>query len=305
MNPIRAVKTLILSFLLLIPTVSMHSADVPIGHRVLCTDYKANRVAIVSAKGDIEWEFPAKTPQDCWLLPNGNVLFSQITGAAEVTMDKNVVWEYKAPAKALVHSCQPLPDGNVLVAECVTGRIVIVGRDGEVVKEMLVKSSPKLVSHQFRGARRASDGHYWVCLMDEKKVVELDADGVQLREVPFDGHPGKVVKLPNGHLIVSLWDKTSIVELDENLKTVWQIAENEIPGNPLRIPMGIHRLSNGNTVIGNYLGHGFEGSQPMAFEVTHDKKNVWEFADHARFKTVCQIQVLDVPANATKGEVLR
>jgi len=144
-----------------------------------------------------------------------------------------------------------------------------------------------------------------VCLMDEKKVVELDAEGAQLREVAFGGHPGEVVKLPNGHLIVSLWDKTSIVELDENLKTVWQIAENEIPGNPLRIPMGIHRLPNGNTVIGNYLGHGFEGKQPMVFEVTRDKKVVWEFADHARFKTVCQMQVLDVPADATKGEVLR
>ena len=104
---------------------------------------------------------------------------------------------------------------------------------------------------------------------------------------------------------MSLWDKTSIVELDENLKTVWQIAENEIPGNPLRIPMGIHRLPNGNTVIGNYLGHGFEGKQPMVFELTRDKKVVWEFADHARFKAVCQMQVLDAPADATKGEVLR
>jgi len=149
----------LLTALLLVPLAVLHAADAPISHRVLCTDYKGNRVVILSAKGEIEWEFPAKTPQDCWMLPNGNVLFSQITGAAEVTMDKKVVWEYKAPAKALVHSCQPLPDGNVLLAECVTGRIVVVGRDGKLVKEMPVKSSPKVVSHQFRGARRTSDGH--------------------------------------------------------------------------------------------------------------------------------------------------
>jgi len=43
----------------------------------------------------------------------------------------------------------------------------------------------------------------------------------------------------------------------------------------------------------------------MVFEVTPDKKVVWEFADHARFKTTCQMQILDVPADATKGEVLR
>ena len=130
----------LLIVLLLAPLTILRAADAPISHRVLCTDYKGNRVVILSAKGEIEWEFPAKTPQDCWLLPNGNVLFSQITGAVEVTMDKKVVWEYKAPAKAFVHSCQPLLDGNVLVAECGTGRIVVVGRDCTVVKEMPVKS---------------------------------------------------------------------------------------------------------------------------------------------------------------------
>ena len=295
---------LTLAALMLSPLESLIAADSSVSHRVLCTDYKGNRVVILSAKGDIEWEFPAKTPQDCWLLPNGNVLFSQITGAAEVTMDKKVVWEYKAPAKALVHSCQPLPDGNVLVSECLMSRIVVVGRDGSVVKEMPIKSA-SLNSHQFRGARRTSDGHYWVCLMDEKKVAELDVNGSLLREIPFDGHPLEAVKLPNGHLIVTLWDKSHVVELDENLKTVWEITEKELPGNPLQIPVGIHRLPNGNTIIGNYLGHGFEGKQPMVFEVTPEKKVVWEFADHTRFKTTCQMQILDVPADATKGEVLR
>ena len=76
-------------------------------------------------------------------------------------------------------------------------------------------------------------------------------------------------------------------------------------GNPLRIPMGIHRLPNGNTVFGNYIGHGFTGKQPMLFEVTPDKKVVWEFADHAHFKTVCQVQIIDAPADPLKGEVLR
>jgi len=222
----------------------------------------------------------------------------------EVTPEKKVVWEYKAPAKAKVHSCQPLPDGNVLVSECFMSRIVVVGRDGSVVKEMPIKSA-SLNNHQFRGARRTSDGHYWVCLMDEKKVAELDVNGSLLREIPFDGHPLEAVKLPNGHLIVTLWDKSHVVELDENLKTVWEITEKELPGNPLQIPVGIHRLPNGNTIIGNYLGHGFEGKQPMVFEVTPEKKVVWEFADHTRFKTTCQMQILDVPADATKGEVLR
>jgi hypothetical protein len=69
----------LLAALLLAPLAALHAADATVSHRVLCTDYKGNRVVILSAKGDIESEFPAKKPQDCWLLPNGNVLFSQKT----------------------------------------------------------------------------------------------------------------------------------------------------------------------------------------------------------------------------------
>jgi hypothetical protein len=57
----------LLAALLLAPLAALHAADATVSHRV----------AILSAKGDIEWEFPAKTPQDCWLLQNGNVPFGQ------------------------------------------------------------------------------------------------------------------------------------------------------------------------------------------------------------------------------------
>src|SRR6185503_13614940 len=98
-----------------------------------------------------------------------------------VSMQKKVVWEYKAAAKAECHSCQPLPDGSVLVAECGLSRLVDVGRNGEVVREIKIASKAKNMGHQFRGTRRTSDGHTWVCLMDEQKIVELAPDGSLLR----------------------------------------------------------------------------------------------------------------------------
>ena len=47
------------------------------------------------------------------------------------------------------------------------------------------------------------------------------------------------------------------------------------------------------------------GKQPQAFEVTPDKKVVWEFADHAHFKTVNQIYLLDLPGDAKNSGALR
>src|SRR4030095_15154568 len=156
------------------------AAETPTRHRFLCCDYQGNKVAIIAADGSVEWEFAAQTPQDCWLLPNGNVLFCYRNGAKEVSRDQQVVWEYKAPPPAQCHSCQPLPDGRVLVAECGMSRLVEAGRDGQIAKEIKVASQAKNMGHQFRGTRKTADGHYWTCLMDEKKIVELSSTGALL-----------------------------------------------------------------------------------------------------------------------------
>ena len=280
-------------------------AETSARHRFLCCDYQGNKVAILAADGSIEWEFPAQTPQDCWFLPNGNVLFCYQNGAKEVSPDKKVVWEYKAPAQAQCHSCQPLPDGRVLVAECGLSRLIEAGRDGQVAQEIKVASQAKNLGHQFRGTRKTADGHYWVCLMDEKKIVELSSVGALLREIPVDGFPHAAIKLPDGHLLVTLGTAGKVIELDADLKIVWQIGADELPGNPLRLPAGGQRLANGNTIICNYLPGPFMGKQPQAFEVTRDKHVVWEFADHGRFKTVNQIYLLDPPSDGKKGEALR
>src|SRR6185436_5605015 len=89
-------------------------------HPFLCCDYNGGKVAVVSADGKIEWEYPCKSPQDCWRLANGNYLLCFERGADEVTPAKKVIWEYKAPENTEVQACQPLPDGRVLVVECGT-----------------------------------------------------------------------------------------------------------------------------------------------------------------------------------------
>ncbi len=38
-------------------------------------------------------------------------------------------------------------------------------------------------------------------------------------------------------------------------------------------------------------------------EVTPEKKVVWTFADHKTMRTISSVQVLDVPGDATKGQI--
>jgi hypothetical protein len=275
-------------------------------HPFLCCDYQGNKVAVVSADGKIEWEFTCPNPQDCWRLPNKNYLICYRTGAREVTPAKETVWEYKAPEKVEVHSCQPLANGNVLVAEGGTCRIIEIDRAGKIVKEIKIPASAAQSTHeQIRGVRKAANGHYFLSLKGDHKVAELDSDGKMLREIKIPGDTHEVVPLPNGHLLITCGDGHKVIELDAAEKVVWEVNENDLANNPLRLAAGCQRLPNGNTIICNYLGHGFTGKQPQFFEITRDKKIVWEFHDDQQFKTINQVQLLDVPGDVTKGEISR
>ena len=294
--------TRLLAALLAFPVLLLHAA-----HPFLCTDSNGGKVAAVAVDGTIEWEFSCTHPQDCWVLPSGNFLFCHAGGALEMTRAKKIVWEYTAGAQTEVHACQPLPDGRVLLVECGPCRIIEVGRDGKIAKEIKLTPPPPTVSRhdQFRGTRKTKDGHYLVSRKGEHQIEELDANGKSLRAIPVPGDVHEALLLPDGHLLVACGDGHKIVEFDAALRIVWELDENEVPGNPLRLMAGFQRLPNGNTIFCNYLGHGHLGAQPHFFEITRDKKVVWEFTDHVHFKTINQIQLLDVPGDATKGEILR
>jgi hypothetical protein len=295
MRPIRLMQLALLLF----------SLSAKAAHPFLCCDYNNNKVSLVSAEGKIEWEYTCKNPQDCWRLANGNYLFCALNGALEVTPAKKIVWEYKAPEKVEVHACQPLPDGRVLVVEGGTSRIIEVGRDGKIAKEIKLRTTTPEAHNQFRGTRKTKEGHYLVCFKGEGKIVELDGSGRVLRSIKVPGDPHEVVLLPDSHLLITCGDEHKVVELDASEKVVWELTEKDLPGNPLRLMAGCQRLPNGNTVCCNYLGHGFIGQQPMFFEVTPDKKVVWQFEDKEHFKTINQIQILDVPGDVAQGDILR
>ena len=275
-------------------------------HPFLACDYGGGKVCVVDAGGAIEWQYDCRNPQDCWRLPNGNTLFCFVSGALELKPDKTVVWEYQAPEKTEVHACQPLPDGKVLIVECGTSRIIEVDRAGKIAKEIKLTTKPEVKLHnQFRGTRKLANGHYLVCFKGEGRIVELDGNGKEVRSVQVPGDPHGAIALPGGNWLITCGDGHKVIEVDPADKVVWELNENDLPGNPLRLMAGCQRLPNGNTIFCVYLGHGHLGEQAQVLEVTRDKKVVWHFDDHAHFKTINQLQLLDVPGDVTKGEILR
>jgi len=276
----------------------------PAGHPFVCADYSAGRICIVSREGKVEWDCPAPGCTDVWVLPSGNILFTHSKGAREVTRDKKVVWEYDTAPENEVYTCQRLPNGDTLVGELGPCRIVEVGPDGQVRKT--VKVPTQAPTHaQFRHIRKLPNGHYLVPCMAESVVKELDADGAVVWSAKVVGNPFCAIRLPNGNTLVGCGDGHALLELDREGKTIWQIGENDLRALPLRFVAGVQRLPNGNTVVCNWLGHGYIGNGTLIFEVTPDKKVVWKVEDHQTFKAVAAIQLLDTPGDVAKGGIVR
>jgi hypothetical protein len=266
-----------------------------IAHPFLCADYGQGKVFVVSAAGKVEWSYALRSPQDVWLLPNGNFLFSHLQGAIEITRDKNIVWQYKTAKGNEIHTCQPLADG----------RVIEVDRDGKICKELKIATTTKGTHLQMRIVRKTLSGTYLVALTGEHVVGEYDAQGREIRRIRVPGNPYEALRLPNGNTLICCGDGHKLIEVDPHDKIVWQINENDLPGHPLRFVAGVQRLPNGDTVVCNWGGHGHVGEQPQIFEVTPQLRVVWQVYDNRQFRTISHVQLLDEKGDVTKGEILR
>jgi hypothetical protein len=277
------------------------------GHLFACTDYTAGNVFIVSPEGKVQWEY--KTGGHCnelWVLPNGNLLFNTGHAIKEVTRAKEVVFDYES--KSEIYAAQRLANGNTFIGECNAGRLIEVTPALEIVKELRLIPEGTDGGHLFmRNARKLANGHYLVCLCGAQVVKELDANGKVVLEIPANGGPHSAIRLPNGNTLIATGDHSGtpkVFEADKNGKVVWLLKDGDLPGINFYFMAGLHRLPNGNTVFTDWLGHRHFGEAPHLIEVTPDKKVVWTFADHKTMRTISSVQVLDVPGDATKGEVL-
>jgi hypothetical protein len=279
----------------------------PVAHRVLSSVSDRGVLAIVGADGKIEWQYDVLPlggeANDAWLLPNGDVVFAYKAGAEELTPAKKVVWSYAAPAGSEVHSCQPLPNGNFLVGEAHDGGVGYlreVDGAGKVQSTVTITVPGGIGAHgQFREVRKTPQGTYLVTYLQLDRAMEFDATGRKLREFPCGMFVA--IRLPNGNTLISCGDDHRVVEVDSQDKVVWQVTEKEIPGNTLGFAAGLQRLANGNTVICNWPGHtGLATPPPQAFELTPDKKVVWQLANPA-LGWVSNVEILDPDAEIGGG----
>ncbi len=239
------------------------------------------RVLLLSPQGETVWEHKAGTPHDVWMLPNGNVLFAD-GNITEVTRDHKVVFEYKPEIQkgGGAYSCQRLANGNTVVGENASGRVVEVDKEGKVVFSFMTRYGKTDEHHHMRMVRKLANGNYLVSHSQANIVREYKPDGTTAWEKATKGLAFAAVRLANGNTLIS--SLSQITEYDKDGNEVWEFKKTDLPGVLIQNITGIDVLPNGNIVAGCYAAYTKEGEGTGMFEITREKKLVWRYVSPKR-----------------------
>ncbi len=286
-------------------------------HSFLTADSSKQTIAIIDEDGQPKWTYKIGPLHDLHLLSNGHVLFQtdwkRIVEVNPATDE--VVWKYQAgqetDKKVEVHAFQRLSNGNTMVVESGTSRILEIDPQGKVVHTIPLQVKEPHAHRDTRLVRQLENGNYLVCHEGEGLVREYNRDGktVWEYEVPLFGEQPRgghgveahgnqcfaALRLKNGNTLISTGNGHRVIEVTPQKKVVWTLDQNELPGIQLAWVTTLQVLPNGNIVLGNCHA-GTEN--PQVIEITKDKQIVWTFHDFNRFgNALTNTQIL-----STNGE---
>ena len=248
---------------------------------------------IIDEAGKESWNSGRAGARDGAVLSNGNVLIAWNNEVKELTVQKKTIFHYvKSTGCRELGTAQRLENGNTLITELgPQPRLLEVTPAGKIAVTVVLQPETKNAHMQTRMARKLANGNYLVPHLLAFKVKEYTPAGKVVQQFPTDlaelgGRPAEnwpftAIRLKNGNTLINLTHGNKVVEMDPDGKVVWKISNEDFPGNPLDDPCGGQRLPNGNTVITSY--HAQTGIK--IFEVTREKKMVWNYAGKHRAHT--------------------
>jgi HEAT repeat protein len=222
------------------------------GYTLVC-DPGGGRVYEIDRHGNERWTIKVAAAVDAWVVGGNRVLIAE-GGTNRITerdFQGRILWEKPCTAPM---SVQPLPNGNILIANA--ARVAEVDHAG---KELYAVEPRK--GGAIWDAYRLRGGAI-VCMMRENQCLVLDTTGRQLKSFATNhGGMGSLDLLANGRILIAQPNRNKVVEFDSDGKTLW---EADAPG--VTAATG---LPNGHVLVTSQARH-------LVFELDRAGKVVWE-----------------------------
>lgn len=238
------------------------------------------------------WEY-----DDIWMKKNGNIVFSRMQWAGEVTPNKEIVWRYDCAEDEELHTIQPISETEYLLAvNAPVPYAIIINNKGEITYRHDIPYDKQTSTHgQFRRFRMTPDRHFLVTYLSLGKVVEYDEEWNEVWRYEELKKPWAAIRLLNGNTLISDERKQIAREVNKAGETVWEFDCNTLP-EEYRIDdyQTVTRLKNGNTI---FCARGHNGLTPQCVEVTKEGEVVWVLKDWRELGPCTAVQILNDPGD--------
>jgi|HubBroStandDraft_5_1064220.scaffolds.fasta_scaffold09136_2 outer membrane protein assembly factor BamB len=296
MRPFLAYALQLAAILAVSPPVAS-AADSPIRHRLAFFEYGncPNRFVELAADGTMIREFrPLSIAVIFQTLPNGNLVYAyggKPTGVVEIDARNQTVWNYVSHCPQVL-GCERLANGNTLVAEQGPCQVVEVDNGGKVVHVTKLFTNQAAYHLQVRNIHRLENGDILAAHEGDGAIREYSPSGQIVWQYTGVENTGDARRLTNGNTLIGGGTQKRLIEVSPDGKIVWEFTAADAPQLNIVWVSSIQILKNGNYLVGNFLRN-HEGHGAHAFEITRDKKVVWTFADHKRFKSVTTVRAIE------------
>jgi hypothetical protein len=196
-------------------------------NRVLVTEYTGREVTERNLKGEILWRKAVSSgiPVGARRLPNGHTFIVSRNQLLEVDREGKEVLSLTRPND--VAYAHRLRDGRIALLT-IRGQFLLLDDKGKELKSFPVGSTISALGSNFQVL---PNGHVFVPLYANNRVVEFDADGKQIASWTAQ-RPTSVARLPSGNVLITSRTSRAVIELDRSGKEVWNHPITD--GYPLR-----------------------------------------------------------------------
>ncbi len=274
----------------------LSSCFAEIKHSFLAVDESRHQLHYVNQfKPEKNWTI--KLPEKCrdiQLVGKYQVLLS--AGKGFMTYDlktKKIVSRVNDPQFKGTTCARRLPNGHTIVG-CNQKGITFFELDK---KNKVVKTAnfPDLRNMRLM---RLSTNKTLLFGSNDNEVIEANLDGKILSrtKIPNARHIYHIVRNRQKNMLIATGYGSSVVEIDSTGKEVSKIGEKaKEAGVGIHFFAGMQVLTNGNTVVSNWTGHGAQDSKkaPQILEFDKAGKLVWSWHDAEMSGTIHGLIVLD------------
>lgn len=234
-----------------------------------------------------------RKPRDLVLLSENRLLVSNQNGATIHNLSNgDQVQQFSDYDN--VQSVAPLEDGYAFFSQEEDGVTIHLSNSSGTVYDLItLPNYQNLRLARIVSGTTANDLIVRFTTSDPYRIVEVKADGSEVRSIPLDGKGYAVEEMDDGSFLATTGEDACLDQIDSDGNEIqtWG-CEDSHPDIGLDWSSGFSHLDGTHMVVSNWLGHSNWGNGPHVVEYDTNNLITWQWADHEMAMQITNVLVL-------------